>query len=138
MFLCVELVVDEHAIDDLFRLSIGQPGSARNQLEAPLHPLKSICERRNEVNMLGMLRKDPFEISREGHVVTTKNSHFDSDPEAHGSVVGAPRVERKESIAQHLEVEDSEDRYPVLADCVLFLHDVDMPEGERFEERIHH
>ena len=68
--------------------------------------------------MLGMLRKDRFEISRESHVVATENSYSDNEAEALGFVVR--------------EVEDSEELHPVLGDCVLFLHDIDMPEEEQF------
>ncbi len=87
--------------------------------------------------MLGMLRKDRFEVSRERHVVTTEKSYSENEAEAHGFVVRVPKAERKaESIVQRFEVDDSEELDPDLGDCVLFLHDIDMPEGERFEKRI--
>ena len=87
--------------------------------------------------MLGMLPKDPFEISRESYVVTTENSHSDNEAEALGSVVRVPKTARKaEFISPHFEVEDSEELDPVPGDCVLYLHAIDMPDG--FEERNRH
>ena len=108
-----------------------------HRLEITLHAVDADRDRVNEAETLRMLREHRAEISLERHVVANEDAVAYGHREAHRLVVRVADANREPAALEGgFEIEDAEHLHAVLGDRVFVAHDGDVPECERFEERL--